>query len=592
MVDIAVFRGRLAGLEGFHAAGDNESTAQSFFDLLGDLETQSFGSGPQANQAMGSAILRMLNILCDPAFRVPDRFRFALLQHNCLIANLMAGCLGMTTDPYLELVKGDPQELYKTLVLYSARNRSTVDIAKGFQLDPELVSQWLFQSWKLGLSGMCNRHVAGRLSAMLDDINPRIIPAPELHQVYFACTYLGNDRERRIKEIVNNAVQRDLRRPITNRPNPRKIAVFSDFFWRGHSVYRTQGHLIRALKEGPSPYHLTFIHAGALPEEKRDFTLFDEVIELPFDGVQLNIGPLERNDFAAVIFPDVGMTLTSIFLANQRIAPVQLAMVGHSASTFGACVDYYLSGAEVESAHHSHLNYSERLVLPPGYGLVHEKPVYQRKNPPREGLDLVVNGSWAGQKLHWTYLEALNRIGSQSDRPMRLQVFPGLAPMRHKGMPAFIREIASTVSSLKVEVFTNLPYQNYMETMEKAEFALDCFPFSGCNTVSDLLYLGIPVLCREGTRWFNRIGPAMLRSIGLEELVATTDAEYIKKAVRLANDEPYRAHLRERIAAADLDRHIYAPRGAREFRRFMDRVIADRDAFPGHEPIVLEREGE
>ena len=87
MVDIAAFRGRLAGLEGFHAAGDNESTAQCFFDLLGDLETQAFGSGPQANQVMGPAILRMLNILCDPAFRVPDRFRFALQQHNCLIAS-------------------------------------------------------------------------------------------------------------------------------------------------------------------------------------------------------------------------------------------------------------------------------------------------------------------------------------------------------------------------------------------------------------------------------------------------------------------------------------------------------------------------
>ena len=105
-----------------------------------------------------------------------------------------------------------------------------------------------------------------------------------------------------------------------------------------------------------------------------------------------------------------------------------------------------------------------------------------------------------------------------------------------------------------------------------------------------MLHLGIPVLCREGTRWFNRIGPAMLRAIGLDELVATSDSQYIRKAVRLANDADYRSRLREQIAAANLDAKLYTPTGATEFRQFIDEVLTNPKAYPGYEPIDLSGE--
>jgi len=113
------------------------------------------------------------------------------------------------------------------------------------------------------------------------------------------------------------------------------------------------------------------------------------------------------------------------------------------------------------------------------------------------------------------------------------------------------------------------------------------FPFGGCNTVSDSLHLGKAVLVREGTRWFNRIGPAMVRAAGLEDLVACSDEEYVLKAVRLANDEAHRAEVTNRVRGADLDATIYAREGIPEFLRFVAAVIADRHAFPGRDPILL-----
>jgi len=42
------------------------------------------------------------------------------------------------------------------------------------------------------------------------------------------------------------------------------------------------------------------------------------------------------------------LTVHSILLANLRLAPIQIASLGHSASTWGADIDYFLSGVEAE----------------------------------------------------------------------------------------------------------------------------------------------------------------------------------------------------------------------------------------------------
>ena len=85
------------------------------------------------------------------------------------------------------------------------------------------------------------------------------------------------------------------------------------------------------------------------------------------DGVT-DLSKLKENDFQAVYFPDIGMSPHSIFLANMRLAPIQFCSPGHSVSTYGADIDYFITGATVEEPDHPEKNYSERLVLLPERG--------------------------------------------------------------------------------------------------------------------------------------------------------------------------------------------------------------------------------
>jgi predicted O-linked N-acetylglucosamine transferase (SPINDLY family) len=123
--------------------------------------------------------------------------------------------------------------------------------------------------------------------------------------------------------------------------------------------------------------------------------------------------------------------------------------------------------------------------------------------------------------------------------------------------------------SCHVEIVPHADYAAYMGMMEEADFAIDCYPFAGSNTVSDNLWLRKPVVCLEGDRWFNRIGSAMLRSVGLGELAIHDHGDFINLVSDMIRYEHVRNGFTDQLKAADLGATIYAKRGAAEFAEFI-----------------------
>ena len=77
----------------------------------------------------------------------------------------------------------------------------------------------------------------------------------------------------------------------------------------------------------------------------------------------------------------------------------------------------------------------------------------------------------------------------------------------------------------------------YVRCYERVDIALDTFPYPGGGTTCDALYMGVPVITLVGERHNSRFGYSLLMNMGLEELCAFSEAEYIQKAVALANDK-------------------------------------------------------
>jgi predicted O-linked N-acetylglucosamine transferase (SPINDLY family) len=112
------------------------------------------------------------------------------------------------------------------------------------------------------------------------------------------------------------------------------------------------------------------------------------------------------------------------------------------------------------------------------------------------------------------------------------------------------------------------PRLEYLGSHHCLDIILDTFPYNGHTTSLDALWMGVPVVTLAGETPVSRAGLSQLTNLGLRELVAHTEAEYVSIAASLASDLPrlaeLRATLRPRMQASPL---MDAPRFARQIER-------------------------
>lgn len=516
-----------------------------------------------------------------------DAGRF--LDHNQTLSNLTALSSFKTTDGAVRVLLKQKQNFFKLLALYSPRNRIRVSRKALFDTDHEWASRWWFAFVGNDYGRCADRNALEHLREHYADIDSRLCGAYlNMNEPYFSVTYIAPESERRVKERINAVLRRDWvpKVRIVNRPAPGKAAVVSAFWFPEHSVYRTNHRYVEALAE---EYELTFVDIGGIAD-KIDTGLFERVVRVGFGPNGIELGGLEDNDLSLVYYPDIGMSATSVFLSNLRLAPVQIMTGGHPVSTFGGEIDYFISGAASEIAADAVENYSERLILIPRIGLVTHKITHPKKPLGKPESPVFVNCPWYAQKTNWEMLVLLRRIREQARKKVVFQLFPASA-LRNTGLLPFSEAVRETVGEEHVIIQPPLAQPAYFDAIARAHLSVDAFPFGGFNTLIDSLYFGIPFVAFEGRRSFNRFAAAFYRQFGLEDLIATDPDNYVEKVVRLIDDEAWRASLEARIAEIDLDTAAFSVDPAPAFRRAVDFVVANDAAFRrsgDRSPLVFE----
>jgi predicted O-linked N-acetylglucosamine transferase (SPINDLY family) len=97
---------------------------------------------------------------------------------------------------------------------------------------------------------------------------------------------------------------------------------------------------------------------------------------------------------------------------------------------------------------------------------------------------------------------------------------------------------------------------DYFALYQTADICLDTFPYTGCNTTCDALWMGVPVVTLAGQSGPARHCIGILSCLGLPDLVTETTDAYVRAAVDLARDVPrlrgLRVGLRERMRCSPL----------------------------------------
>ncbi|MFM7202359.1 MAG: tetratricopeptide repeat protein [Myxococcota bacterium] len=88
------------------------------------------------------------------------------------------------------------------------------------------------------------------------------------------------------------------------------------------------------------------------------------------------------------------------------------------------------------------------------------------------------------------------------------------------------------------------------------DIALDPFPYGGCITTWEALWMGVPVVTFAGQGFAGRMGAALMHALGLDSLISSNERRYIEVAVALAQDrsllEQLRRQLRPHVACSSV----------------------------------------
>jgi len=224
-------------------------------------------------------------------------------------------------------------------------------------------------------------------------------------------------------------------------------------------------------------------------------------------------------------------------------------------------------------------------------GAINIRPKYELSGRHKSGSEIIVNFPTNSQKLTAGFLRTLRRLLDQVHRPLRFRIFAATLDQLNGYIPflAVVREALSGTSVI-LDIKPTLPYAEYMGFMEEGDLTLSTYHFGGCNVVSDSLFLGKPMVAWQGELWHNRAPAAMLRLVGLDELIANNEEEFLQISLRLIHDDRWREELTSRLRSADLDKTIYSDDNASSFCRAIEYLLANHERLksePGRKPIRI-----
>ena len=266
---------------------------------------------------------------------------------------------------------------------------------------------------------------------------------------------------------------------------------------------------------------------------------------------------------------DILIDLT-MHMANHRLltfarkpAPVQVTWLAYPATTGLAAIDYRLSDRRLEPPGESDPFSAEIPVRLPDSWCCYD-PLIERPPscvPPAMQTGRITFGSLNHfRKINEEVLHLWARVlVAVPDSRLLLLSPAGSAQERVSTMLSKQGVTADRVAFVSLQ-----PRPEYLQTYEQIDICLDPFPYNGITTTLDALWMGVPVLTLPGPLPPARVGASFLTTLGLPELIASSETDYIVRAAALARDLPrlagLRAELRERMQRSPL---MDAPRFAR-----------------------------
>jgi predicted O-linked N-acetylglucosamine transferase (SPINDLY family) len=231
----------------------------------------------------------------------------------------------------------------------------------------------------------------------------------------------------------------------------------------------------------------------------------------------------------------------------QQPAPVQVTWWGYLSTTGMTRIQYRLCDRHTDPPGMTDRFHTETLVRLPNSQWCY-RPVVSidcAEAPPFRRNGFITFGSFSNVlKLSPTvrrlWAEILIRL------PDSRIVFAGVpqGPIRD----GLIRDFEKAgIAAGRIAILPRVGSADYLRSFNDIDVALDTTPYSGGTTTCDTLWMGVPIITVPGTRSISRSTASILATLGLSDWIAASPEDYVRLAVRYAEDRETIAELRRTL---------------------------------------------
>jgi tetratricopeptide (TPR) repeat protein len=251
-------------------------------------------------------------------------------------------------------------------------------------------------------------------------------------------------------------------------------------------------------------------------------------------------------------YPEIGMHPRTAQLAGMRIAPVQICSWGHPETSGLSTIDFYISSEFLE-CENSESNYTEKLIKLPGIGCYFEPPNLdsQEMNFFEMGLrDGATSLLCLGEpnkfspRYDWVLIDIIKRL--PNCQLIFMQDLYGASTILQRRLRDHL-EKAGISFDKHILFLPPLSRQGFSALMKQSVALLDTIGISGFNTAMQAIGCGLPIITREGSFMRTRCASAILRILGLNELIAKSEKDYINLAEKVVLDQEFRSRIKAKI---------------------------------------------
>ena len=251
--------------------------------------------------------------------------------------------------------------------------------------------------------------------------------------------------------------------------------------------------------------------------------------------------------------------------ANNRLpifaakpAPIQISWAGYVGTTGLPAMDWLIADRHYVGKEDEQF-YSEGIIRLPDSWVCYTPPknaikITKPKKIAKKSSFMLGNFG-NPTKINQQMLGVWSRILQQLPGATLLLIYKGMDdPGNVKRINDFFKKAG--IESERVIIKGKMPHLELLAQYNAVDLALDTLPYSGGLTTLEALWMGTPVVTTRGATFAGRHSTSILRTVGLDELVAEDLEQYVQLVIDLGS-RPKRVQelcygLRERLLGSPL----------------------------------------